>query len=82
MKLKASTSMTAAQKVMMRDFQQQFSRLIETYWNPNTSDEYWDSLTDEAMSLLEKFQTSDTILNGFLSNLVAAFLNSREDIIS
>lgn len=82
MKLNASTSMTTAQKVMMRDFHQQFSRLLEQYWNPNGTDEYWDELTDEAMALLTRFHTSDANLNNFLSNIVAAFLNSREAMIA
>lgn len=75
-----STVMTNAQKVMMRDFQQQFFNLLEKYWNPQNSDAYWDALTDEATSLLERFQSHDTVLNSFLLNMVTAFLNSREDM--
>lgn len=76
------TATTIAQKNMMREFNEKFLALMEKYWTPNNSDVYWDNLTADAMELLEQFQTSDSILNEFLSNIVAAFLNSREDIIA
>lgn len=77
----SSKSMSTSQRVIVRDFQKQFFQLVERYWNPNQSDEYWDSLTEDAMNLLTKFQTKDSSLNTFLSNLVATFLNSREEMM-
>lgn len=74
-------TMTPAQKTMMRDFNQKFFALMEKYWNPTDSDEYWDALTDDAMKLIEQFQSSDVVLNNFLSTIVATFLNSREELI-
>ena len=74
------TAMSAAQKVMMRDFDTCFFSLMEKFWNPNNSDQYWDELTEEAMGLLARFHTRDVALNNLFSNMVAAFLNSREDI--
>jgi hypothetical protein len=71
--------MTVAQKTMMRDFNQKFFELLENYWNPINSDEYWDKLTDDAMDLICQFQTKDAVTNSLISNLVSAFLNSRED---
>lgn len=73
-------SMTKAQKVMMNDFNQKFFALQERYWNPDDNDAYWDQLTDEAMDLLEQFHSSDIALNSYLSNIVADFLNSREEV--
>ena len=74
--------MTPAQKTMMREFNQEYFALLEKYWNPNTSDVYWDELTDAAMSLLDRFQTHDRVLSDFISNIVAAFLNSREEMLA
>lgn len=73
------STMTVAQKTMMRDFNQKFFELLEKYWNPMNSDEYWDNLTDDAMDLICQFQTKDAVTNSLISNLVSAFLNSRED---
>ena len=73
------STMTLAQKTMMRDFNQKFFELWEKYWNPINSDEYWDELTDAAMDLIRQFQTKDVVVNNLISNLVATFLNSRED---
>ena len=73
------STMTVAQKTMMRDFNQKFFELWEKYWNPINSDEYWDELTDAAMDLICQFQTKDVVVNNLISNLVATFLNSRED---
>ena len=67
----------AAKKVMMRDFNARFQKLMEAFWTPDKSDEYWDALTEEAMSLVESFQ-SDPKTNELISSMVAAFLNSRE----
>jgi hypothetical protein len=74
------TAMTKAQKTMMRDFGQKMFELWEKYWNPIDSDEYWDSLTDDAMKLIGQFQSKDKVLNNFLSNVVVSFLNSREEL--
>ena len=73
--------MTNSQKVMMKEFEQNLFKLWETYWNPTDSDDYWDGLTDDAMSLISKFQTKDAVLNNFLSNIVVAFMNSREELM-
>lgn len=75
-----TTSMTPAQKTMMREFDQRFFELLEKYWNPTDSDDYWDKLTEDAMQLIAQFQSSDVVLNNFLSNIVVAFLNSREEL--
>ena len=72
--------MSAAQKTMMRDFNQQFFELQVKYWTPIDTDEYWDALTSDAMDLIGHFQSSDSVLNNFLSNIVVAFLNSREEM--
>lgn len=74
------STMTASQKIMMRDFHQRFFELMEKYWNPADSDKYWDDLTEDAMKLIGQFQSSNKIQNGFLSNVVVAFLNSREEL--
>lgn len=70
-------SMPASKKVMMRDFNTRFQKLMEDFWKPDKSDEYWDALTDRAMTLVEEFQ-SDAKTNELISSMVAAFLNSRE----
>ncbi|MBQ8625435.1 MAG: hypothetical protein IJ419_04640 [Agathobacter sp.] len=69
--------MPASKKVMMRDFQARFQELMEDFWKPDKSDEYWDALTERAMALVEEFQ-SDAKTNELISSMVAAFLNSRE----
>ena len=74
--------MNPAQKVMLRDFNLQFFNLTEKYWNPSDSDAYWDALTDDAMELISKFQTSDAKLNNYIQSIVATFLNSREDMLA
>lgn len=74
--------MNPAQKVMLRDFNIQFFDLTEKYWNPSDSDAYWDALTDDAMELISKFQTSDAKLNNYIQSIVATFLNSREDMLA
>ena len=74
--------MNPAQKVMLRDFNIQFFNLTEKYWNPSDSDAYWDALTDDAMELISKFQTSDVKLNNYIQSIVATFLNSREDMLA
>jgi len=74
--------MTAAQKTMMREFVQDYYALMETYWTPTPSSAYWDRFTDDALKLISKYQTSDATLNGFISNIVAAFLNSREEMLA
>lgn len=74
--------MNPAQKVMLRDFNIQFFNLTENYWNPSDSDAYWDALTDDAMELISKFQTSDAKLNNYIQSIVATFLNSREDMLA
>jgi RNAse (barnase) inhibitor barstar len=74
--------MNPAQKVMLRDFNIQFFNLTEKYWNPSDSDAYWDALTDDAMELISKFQTSDAKLNNYIQSIVATFLNSREDMLA
>lgn len=79
---KKSAAMSPAQKVMMRDFNDQFFELTAKYWNPSDSDEYWDALTDDAMELIGKFHTSNTKLNNYIQSIVAAFLNSREDLLA
>ena len=73
--------MSAAQKTMMREFNQKFFKLMEKYWNPTDSDEYWDDLTEDATKLIDYFQSSDLVTNKFLSNVVVAFMNSREDML-
>ena len=75
------SAMTAAQKTMMRDFNQKFFALMEDYWNPTNADGYWDDLTDASVKLLGQFHSSDAALNSFLSNIVVTFLNSREDFV-
>jgi hypothetical protein len=79
---KSATKMTPAQKVMMRDFNTKFFELTEKYWNPSDSDAYWDDLTDDAMALINQFQTSDVKLNHYIQSIVATFLNSREDVLA
>ena len=74
--------MNPAQKVMLRDFNIQFFNLTEKYWNPSDSDAFWDALTDDAMELISKFQTSDAKLNNYIQSIVATFLNSREDMLA
>lgn len=74
--------MNPAQKVILRDFNIQFFNLTEKYWNPSDSDAYWDALTDDAMELISKFQTSDVKLNNYIQSIVATFLNSREDMLA
>ena len=74
--------MNPAQKVMLRDFNIQFFNLTEKYWNPSDSDAYWDALTDDAMELISKSQTSDAKLNNYIQSIVATFLNSREDMLA
>jgi hypothetical protein len=73
--------MSAAQKVLMQDFDRNFFALMEKFWNSDDSDQYWDALTEEAMSLLAQFHSRDVVLNNLFSNMVAAFLNSREDML-
>jgi hypothetical protein len=79
-KANPKTVMSPAQRVMMRDFDKSFFALMEKFWNPDNSDQYWDSLTEDAMNLLARFHTRDMTLNNMFSNMVAAFLNSREDM--
>ena len=74
-------SMTRSQKVMMREFEQQMFDLWEKHWNPTDSDEYWDELVVDATNLISNFQTKDIALNNFFSNIVATFLNSREELV-
>jgi hypothetical protein len=76
------TKMKPNQKVVMKDFDQQFFQLLESYWNPNETDEYWDNLTEDAVSLIERFQTKDLVLNNLITTIVMAFLNSREEVLS
>ena len=78
----SSSKMNLAQKTMMNDFQEQYSSMLEEYWNPNATDEYWDKLTETAMVLIEQFQTDDAVLNQFLQSVVVAFMNSREEMLS
>lgn len=78
----SSSKMNLAQKTMMNDFQEQYSSMLEEYWNPNATDEYWDKLTEAAMVLIEQFQTDDAVLNQFLQSIVVAFMNSREEMLS
>ena len=77
-----STKINPAQKTMMNDFHDQYKSMLEEYWNPNASDEYWDKLTEAAMNLIEQFQTDDTVLNQFMQSIVVAFMNSREEMLS
>jgi hypothetical protein len=74
-------AMTKAQKTMMNEFHQKLLELWEKYWNPDDSDSYWDDLTDDAMALISQFQTKNPTMNAFISNMVVAFLNSREELI-
>lgn len=76
----AENHMTKAQKIMMREFSKSLFDLWENYWIPSNDDNYWDALTDDAMTLISKFQTNDPVFNNFLSNVVVAFLNSREEM--
>lgn len=76
------SKMKPNQKVVMKDFDQQFFNLLEKYWNPNETDEYWDSLTGDAVELIEKFHTKDAVLNNLITTIVMAFLNSREEVLS
>ena len=75
------SAMTKAQRLVVKDFEGKFFKLLEKYWNPVDSDTYWDKLTDDAMALIAEFQSSDRALNNFLSNVVASFLNSREEAL-
>ena len=77
-----STKMTPAQRVKMKEFSQRYFDFMEKYWNPNESDEYWDHITDEAMVLVEDFHSKEESLNSLVQNVVMAFLNSRESILS
>jgi hypothetical protein len=77
-----NAQMTASQKMMIKDFSEQYFSLMEKYWNSTSDDAYWDSLTEDAMELISRFQTEDAILNNFLQNIVVAFMNSREESIS
>ena len=76
------TKMKPNQKVIMKDFDRQFFQLLESYWNPNETDEYWDNLTGDAVSLIERFQTKDLVFNNLITTVVMAFLNSREEVLS
>ena len=75
------SAMSKSQKVMMKDFHTKFFALQEKYWNPDETEDYWDHVTEDAMNLLTEFHSSDNSLNHFLSNLIADFLNSREEIV-
>jgi hypothetical protein len=77
-----NAQMTASQKMMIKDFSEQYFSLMEKYWNSTSDDAYWDGLTEDAMELISRFQTEDAILNNFLQNIVVAFMNSREESIS
>lgn len=77
-----NAEMNSSQKTIMRDFATQYYALMEKYWNPSTDDTYWDDITDDAMQLISRFQTKDVVLNSFLQNIVVAFVNSREELIS
>lgn len=76
-----NATINVAQKTLVEDFKDQFFALMEKYWNPIACDEYWDSVTDEAMSLIDRFRTKDAVINSFFTNLVVAFLNSREEMV-
>ena len=73
--------MNIAQKTMMSDFNRRFFELLEKHWNPIESDQYWDCLTDDAMKLVEDFQSSNLATNNFVVNIVSAFMNSREEML-
>ena len=77
-----NTKMTPAQKVKMKEFSQRYFDFMEKYWNPSESDEYWDQITDDAMELIENFHSTEESLNDLVQNVVMAFLNSRESILS
>lgn len=73
---------TASQKAMLSEFSEKYLSLMEKYWVPSDSDEYWDSLTSESMSLIQQFQTSDEKQNSFFLETIATFLKSREALVS
>lgn len=67
---------------MLSEFSEKYLSLMEKYWVPSDSDEYWDSLTSESMSLIQQFQTSDEKQNSFFLETIATFLKSREALVS
>jgi hypothetical protein len=76
-----NTKMTPAQKVLMQDFMNKYFAFLEKNWNPLADDLYWDSLTEEAMALIDQFYTSDNVINDFIQNLIVNFINSREAML-
>lgn len=79
--MKKSQVITVAQKTMLKDFSSQFLNLMEKFWIPSDSDEYWDELTSESMKLIQNFETSDEKQNSFFLETVATFMKSREALL-
>ena len=75
------STITVAQKTMLKEFSGKFLNLMEKFWVPSNSVEYWDSLTSESMNLIQQFQTSDEKQNSFFLETVATFLKSREALL-
>ena len=75
------SEVTVAQKTMLKDFSSQFLNLMEKFWIPSNSDEYWDELTSESMKLIQNFETSDEKQNSFFLETVATFMKSREALL-
>lgn len=75
------SQVTVAQKTMLKDFSSQFLNLMEKFWIPSNSDEYWDELTSESMKLIQNFETSDEKQNSFFLETVATFMKSREALL-
>ena len=75
-----ATCNVKAKNVMMRDFYADMTKFSEKYWQVSNSESYWDSLTDDATALISKYQTDDMVTNNLITNIVAAFLNSREEM--
>lgn len=70
--------MTVAQRAFMKSFLSDFMKLQEKYYTPDNSEEYWDNVVSESMSLIEHNKTSDERQNKLCENIVLAFLQTRQ----
>lgn len=70
--------MTPRQKVFMKNFMNDFIKLQEQFYIPQSTPEYWDNIYEQSLALIARNKTEDERQNQFCEDMVLAFLKTRQ----
>lgn len=71
------------QQALMSTFMTDFWTFQKCFWNPDTSQDYWDRLVEGANAMSRKYRhkSNDPVFNNYVSELLVSFVSSRDKMI-